>query len=155
MDVRVNGPGEDEKSNGDQRPTQNRYTTLCQISYISAFSPHRELTWGKPPFRLKVIRPGAGFAVVSFQALVIAAPDWIGKNRKNHAHEKTKKAQATLPQYQAIHIGEDELESSEKEVQDSQENGRENAQAQTHWLQCQQKNRPIHGPRDSLRHRPL
>jgi hypothetical protein len=78
------------------------------------------LTWRQPPLGLKFICPVRLVLIIPFQSLIIATPDRIRKNRKDHTDKKTHKAKAPLPQIKAIDFSEDQLERAEEKVQDTQ-----------------------------------
>ena len=72
------------------------------------------------------------------QADVVPVPEGVGGDGDEHARHDPDESQARLPQVEAVHVHEDEIERAEEQVQDPQQDGGEEAQARHHRFQRQQ-----------------
>lgn len=81
-----------------------------------------------------------------------AEPHRVRQHAEHHAHADAHESQANLPQVEAVVRREDERERAEEEVEDAQQNGGEDAQAEAHGLEDEQLKGPLQGGAHGLDH---
>ena len=70
-------------------------------------------------------------------------PDRIRCDSEEHTNEEPQKSQTNLPELEIVYVLEDDIESTEEQVQDAKQYGREQTQVQAHRLQKEQHERAI------------
>lgn len=130
------------RSNDGNDPVHPRIRGPCKHEDASR---HQHGTHdGRRQAELGLAGPLDARLLLQFQrkTLADAGPQGTCSHCGDEADANAQEGQADLPQVERVVCSKDEREGPEEEVQNTEENGPKDAQAQAHWLENEQLERP-------------